>query len=134
VLKDFSEQWTQEGVFVMDASFYTQPNLQQVGSLGWLSRVPLTLKAAQALVQSEVSLLSEVPCDSLDYRMWEVEPTYGEVAQRWVLIESQHRKANDALWRLEVEKLESWLNGQLKVLTQKVFACKPNALDAVMAF
>jgi transposase len=88
VLKDFSEQWTQEGVFVMDAAFYTQPNLQQVGSLGWLSRVPLTLKAAQALVQSEVSLLSEVPCDQPDYRMWEVEQTYGEVAQRWVLIES----------------------------------------------
>jgi transposase len=60
--------------------------------------------------------------------------TYGEVAQRWVLIESQHRKANDALWRLEVEKLESRLNGQLKALTQKVFACKPDALDAVMAF
>ncbi|NBO30440.1 MAG: hypothetical protein EBV05_02185 [Cyanobacteria bacterium WB6_1B_304] len=34
VLKDFSEQWTQEGVFVMDASFYTQPDLKQVGSLG----------------------------------------------------------------------------------------------------
>ena len=94
VLKDFSEQWTQEGVFVMDAAFYTQPNLEQVGSLGWLSRVPLTLKAAQALVQSEVSLLSEVPCDQPDYRMWDVEQTYGEVAQRWVLIESQHRKAN----------------------------------------
>jgi transposase len=134
VLKDFSEQWTQEGVFVMDAAFYTQPNLQQVGSLGWLSRVPLTLKAAQALVQGEVSLLSEVPCDSPDYRMWEVEQTYGEVAQRWVLIESQHRKANDALWRPELEKLESRLNRQLKALTQKVFACKPDALEAVMAF
>jgi hypothetical protein len=60
--------------------------------------------------------------------------TYGEVAQRWVLIESQHRKANDALWRLELEKLESRLNGQVKALTQTVFACKPDALDAVMAF
>ena len=134
VLKDFSEQWTQEGVFVMDAAFYTQPNLQQVGSLGWLSRVPLTLKAAQALVQSEVSLLSEAPCDSPDYRMWDVEQTYGGVAQRWVLIESQHRKANDALWRPELEKLEARLNRQLKALTQKVFACKPDALEAVMAF
>jgi transposase len=134
VLKDFSEQWTQEGVFVMDAAFYTQPNLEQVGSLGWLSRVPLTLKAAQALVQEEVSLLSEVPCDQPDYRMWEVEQTYGGVAQRWVLIESQHRKANDALWRPELEKLESRLNRQLKALTQKVFACKPDALEAVMAF
>jgi hypothetical protein len=48
----------------------------------------LTLKAAQALVQLEVSLLSEVPCDSPAYRMWEVEQTYGGVAQRWVLIET----------------------------------------------
>jgi transposase len=84
VLKDFSEQWTQEGVFVMDAAFYTQPNLEQVGSLGWLSRVPLTLKAAQVLVQGDVSLLSEAPCDSPAYRMWEVEQTYGGVAQRQI--------------------------------------------------
>ncbi len=76
----------------MSAAFYTQPNLEQVGSLGWLSRVPLTLKAAQALVQGDVSLLSEVPCDSPGYRMWEVEQTYGGVAQRWVLIESQYRR------------------------------------------
>ena len=66
-----------------------------------------------------MSLLSEVTCDSPDYRMWEVEQTY---------------KANDALWRSELEQLESRLNRQLKVLTQKVFACKPDALDAVMAF
>ncbi len=88
VLKDFIEQWTQEGVFVMDTALYTQPNLQQVGSLGWLSRVPLTLKAAQVLLQGNVSLLSEAPCDSPGYRMWEVEQTYGGVAQRWVLIET----------------------------------------------
>ena len=51
--------------------------------------------------------------------MWEVEQIY---------------KANDALWRSELEQLESRLNRQLEVLTQKVFACKPDALDAVMAF
>ena len=34
VLKDFGEQWTQEGVLVMDAVFYTQPNLEQVGAWG----------------------------------------------------------------------------------------------------
>jgi transposase len=119
---------------MMDAAFYTQPNLKQVGSLGWLSRMPLTLKAAKALIQGDVSLLSEVPYDSPGYRMWEVEQTYGGVAQRGVLIESQQRKANDDLWRPELEKLESRLNRQLKALTQKVFACKPDALEAVMAF
>jgi hypothetical protein len=31
--------------FRLRFAFYNQPNLKQVGSLGWLSQVPLTLKA-----------------------------------------------------------------------------------------
>jgi hypothetical protein len=96
VMKAFGEQWTSDGLFVMDAAFYTESNLQQVGSMGWLSRVPLTLKAAQELVHSDVTTLVEVPCDRKDYRMWEVEQTYGGVPQRWILVESQTRKADAA--------------------------------------
>ncbi|MEO1148897.1 MAG: IS1634 family transposase [Cyanobacteria bacterium J06638_22] len=134
VMKAFSRQWTSEGLFVMDAAFYTEPNLQQVGSLGWLSRVPLTLKAAQDLVQCDVSTLVEVPCTLKDYRMWEVERTYGGVPQRWILVESQTRKADTSLWQPELEKLDRRLNRQLKPLTQQVFACKPDALEALMQF
>jgi transposase len=134
VMNDFRQQWTSDGVFVMDAAFYTEPNLQQVGDLGWLSRVPLTLKAAQDLVQGEVTLLSEVPCALQDYRMWEVEQTYGGVRQRWILVESQTRKADVSLWQSELEKLERRLNRPLKQLTQQVFACKPDALEALMQF
>jgi transposase len=105
-----------------------------VGSLGWLSRVPLTLKAAQELVHRDVTTLVEVPCDLKDYRMWEVEQTYGGVPQRWVLVESQTRKADASLWQPELEKLERRLNRQLKQLNQKVFACKPDALEALMQF
>lgn len=134
VMKDFGEQWTSDGLFVMDAAFYTEPNLQQVGTMGWLSRVPLTLKAAQELVHSDVTTLVEVPCDRKDYRMWEVEQTYGGVPQRWILVESQTRKADASLWQPELEKLERRLNRQLKSLTQQVFACKPDALEALMQF
>ena len=134
VVKAFGEQWSSDGIFVMDAAFYNEANLQQVGSMGWLSRVPLTLKAAQDLVHCDVTTLVEVPCDLKDYRMWEVESTYGGVPQRWILVESQTRKADAALWQPELEKLERRLNRQLKSLTQQVFACKPDALEALMQF
>lgn len=134
VLQEFGQQWTSDGVVVMDAAFYNESNLQQVGSVGWLSRVPLTLKAAQSLVHSPVETLSEVPCDCKDYRMWEIEATYGGMRQRWILVESQTRKADASLWLPELEKLERRLNRQLKQLTQQVFACKPDALEALMQF
>lgn len=134
VVKAFGDQWTSDGLFVMDAAFYSEPNLQQVGSIGWLSRVPLTLKAAQDLVHSDVTPLAEVPCEQKDYRMWEVEQTYGGVPQRWILVESQTRKADASLWQPELEKLERRLNRQLKQLTQQVFACKPDALEALIQF
>jgi transposase len=134
VVKAFGEQWTSDGLFVMDAAFYSEPNLQQVGSIGWLSRVPLTLKAARDLVHGDVTPLVEVPCDHKDYRMWEVEQTYGGVPQRWILVESQTRKTDASLWQPELEKLERRLNRQLKHLTQQVFACKPDALEALIQF
>ena len=58
VLKDFGAQWTSDGIVVVDAAFYTEPHVQQMGSLGWLSRVPLILKAAQDLVHSDVATLT----------------------------------------------------------------------------
>ena len=134
VLKSFGETWTDEGLFVMDAAFYSEKNLQQVGSMEWLSRVPLRLKAAQDLVQSDVTTLEEVAGEHQDYRMWEVEQEYGGVSQRWILIESQTRKADAALWGPELEKLERRLNREFKALTRQVFACKPDAMDALLRF
>jgi transposase len=56
------------------------------------------------------------------------------VPQRWILVESQTRKADATLWQAELEKRERRLNRQLKQLTQQVFACKPDAFDALMRF
>ncbi len=39
VMKEFGEQWTSEGLCVMDAAFYTEPNLREVGRMGWLSKI-----------------------------------------------------------------------------------------------
>ncbi len=66
--------------------------------------------------------------------MWESRADYGGVEQRWILIESQSRKAEQSLWQAELAKLEKRLKGDLKQLQQQVFACKPDALEALMRF
>jgi transposase len=55
MIKEFKSQWSgeQPDVYVMDAAFYTEKNLSTFqDSIKWISRVPLTLKAAQDLTIS----------------------------------------------------------------------------------
>jgi transposase len=134
LMSQFADSWQMESLFVIDAAFYSESNIQQVGSLKWISRVPQTLKNAQALVQRDSEELSSVPCPFEDYQMWETIAEYGGVKQRWILIESQTRKADASLWEPELKKLEKRLNRDLKQLQQQVFACRPDALEALMRF
>ncbi|MEL6940938.1 MAG: IS1634 family transposase [Cyanobacteria bacterium J06598_1] len=134
LMGEFADSWQMDSVFVIDAAFYSEPNLQQVSSLNWISRVPQTLSDAQALVQQDTAELTPVACTNQDYRMWETTAEYGGVKQRWILIESQSRKADQSLWEPELKKLEKRLNRELKQLQHQVFACKPDALEALMRF
>jgi transposase len=66
--------------------------------------------------------------------MWEVQQNYGGIDQRWILIESQSRKADESLWEPELKKIEQRMNRQLKTLTKQIFACKPDAMEALLNF
>ena len=134
IMGEFACQWHLESLFVIDAAFYSEPNLQSVCSLQWLSRVPQTLKQAKALIDTPTEALKAAPCDLNDYKLWEVPQVYGGVKQRWMLIESQSRKADVALWTKELQTLERQLNRQLKQLSKTVFACRPDACEALLAF
>ncbi|MGD1939952.1 MAG: IS1634 family transposase [Leptolyngbyaceae cyanobacterium] len=61
------QQWQFEGLFVADSALYSAPNLQALGGLRWLTRVPLTLTAATELVSTlpdtAMSHKSEVPAN-----------------------------------------------------------------------
>jgi transposase len=50
LLQSFKEQWGFEGLYVADSALYSEANITQLGSLRWLTRVPLSLGEAQALV------------------------------------------------------------------------------------
>lgn len=133
LMRAFAEQWETPALMVADAAFYSEPNLQQVGSLPWLSRVPVTLKAAQVLVDSALDSLSERACDLEGYRLWEQRQTYGGVEQRWILVESPHRTESED-WLKPLEKQEKGLKRSLRQLCSQVFACKPDATDALLRF
>ncbi len=134
LLKDFAGQWHLEALMVVDAAFYSESNLQQVGSLKWLTRVPQTMSATQALIEADITQLDEQDCELADYRLWEQRQSYGGIEQRWILVESQQRRQRDEGWKASVDKQEKVLQRQLKELCRQIFACKPDAMEALLRF
>jgi hypothetical protein len=55
------------------------------------------------------------------------------VEQRWIPVESPHRTA-EADWLKPLEKQEKGLQRSLRHLCSPVFACKPDAMDALLRF
>ena len=134
VMSEFAKNWQMNSLFVIDAAFYSEPNLEQVKDLKWLSRVPQTLKAAKDLVQKDTTSLTPADCDLPDYQLWEVEQDYGGIKQRWILVESQNRKADTTLWEAEIKKVERQLNRELKELKKQIFVCQPDACNSLISF
>src|SRR4029453_5901010 len=71
---------------VADSALYNAENLQKLAetSLKWITRVPATLREAQAvLTQADPQTMAPL---TEGYRYHVVPSSYGGVAQRWVLI------------------------------------------------
>lgn len=96
--------------------------------------MPQTLGATQALIEADTTQLSEQPCELDGYRLWEQRQSYGGIEQRWILVESQQRRNSDEGWKASVEKQEKTLQRQLKELCRQIFACKPDAMEALLRF
>jgi transposase len=134
ILKDFSQQWNLDGMFVIDAAFYSEPNLNDVSSLKWISRVPQTLKEAKELIRSSTDELQEVSCTVKDYRLWECRSSYGGIEQRWILAESLSRKIDSATVEKELKRQDSKVEREIKKFSSQVFACYPDACEALLLF
>jgi transposase len=61
LLLAFKQQWQFEGLYVADSALYSAENLQALRGLQWLTRVPLTLKAATDLVSTLPDAALEQP-------------------------------------------------------------------------
>lgn len=93
-LQAFAQQWDVEGMLVADSALYSQDNLQRMGELKWLTRVPLTLTEAQEVVE-------QYPIEALrasqqeGYRLGTLCSRYGGIPQLWVLVENTARIESD---------------------------------------
>jgi len=134
LMRAVQEQWQIDTLFVVDAAFYSEPNLQRVKDLRWISRVPLTLGEAQSLIHQDTTELEEIPYQLKGYKLWQTRSNYGGIEQRWILVESQTRKAQPSLWEKELKRVEKDINRRAKQLQKQVFACRPDALEALLQF
>ena len=134
LMQAFQGQWNFDGLQVADAALYSEANLKQLSGLKWLSRVPLTLKAASQVV-SDLPDSAFSPTALVGYRTATVCSDYGGIKQRWFVVESQQRKQAD------LQQLEKTLNkataqgkSQLRQLCAQEFACEADAMKALEHF
>jgi transposase len=134
LMQAFKAQWNFEGLYVADAALYSEANLHQLSGLRWLTRVPLTLNTASALVNQVCESAFE-RTELEGYRIATVCCEYGGVRQQWFVVESQERKKSD-LKKLEqtIAKAKTQGQAQLRQLGAQTFACEADALAALKKF
>ncbi|WP_199924311.1 hypothetical protein [Anabaena sp. WA102] len=98
-----------------------------MSSLKWLTRVPLTIKSAKNLVMS-LAESEFVKSEKAGYSYAEKKITYGDIEQRWLIVQSQDRKKSD-LKKLSkrIEKALTNTQSKLENLSQEKFACAADA-------
>lgn len=123
LMRSFSQQWNFEGIHVADAALYTADNLKEMGTLQWVSRVPLTIGTASRLLD-EIAPASFVASAIQGYEIAIVGNDYAGVNQHWVVVRSQARRDKD-LERLEanIQKAQSQAQSALKALQSQAFDC-----------
>ena len=94
LLAKFTKEVDLESIFVADSALYSAENLSIIKHLKWITRVPLSIKAAQFYVRETPSSdFSETEIEG--YKAVEKESNYGGIKQRWIIIESESRKESD---------------------------------------
>jgi transposase len=123
----FAQQWNVDGILVADSALYSAANLAQMGDLRWITRVPLTLAEAQALV-------GDLPAETFEaserdgYRLASVCSTYGGVKQLWVVVENQARVDSDRRQlERQVDKHRQQAETQLRRQGKTDFNCAEDA-------
>jgi transposase len=120
---------------VADSALYSEDNLQKLAAthIPWITRVPATLSDAQAvLAQAAPQAMAPL---AEGYRSQEWTSTYGQVAQRWVLIYSESRRAQAQ--RTVDRQLLKHSDQEVKTfkkLCGTPFACEADAWQALATF
>jgi transposase len=120
---------------VADSALYSEDNLNKLAqtALKWITRVPATLREAQAaLAQADPQAMAPL---HKGYRYHALPSTYGGVEQRWVLIYSESRRApTQRTVDTQLRKQSDKEVKAFKKLCSTPFACEADARQALAAF
>ena len=94
LLSNFKKQVDLDSIFVADGALYSADNLLAIKHLKWITRVPLSIKAAQLYVR-ETPDSEFIETDIEGYKAVEKDSNYGGIKQKWIIIESASRKESD---------------------------------------
>ncbi len=121
LISNFKKQVNLDSIFVADSALYTAENLLTIKNLKWITRVPLSIKAAQLYVR-DIPESQFIDLDLKGYKAVEKESNYGGIKPRWIIIESTTRKESD-LKQLEKKlvKDEEKAQALVKSLSQKKY-------------
>lgn len=121
IISNLKKQVDFESIFVADSALYSAENLLAVKHLKWITRVPLSIKAAQFYVR-EIPEYELADTDLEGYKAVEKESNYGGIKQRWLIIQSETRKKSD-LEKLDkkLSKDEEKARALVKTLSQKKY-------------
>ncbi len=121
LISNFKKQLDLDSIFVADSALYTAENLLTIKKLKWITRVPLSIKAAQLYVR-DIPEYQFTELDIKGYKAVEKQSNYGGIKQRWIIIESAARKKSD-LKQLEKKlvKDEEKAKALVKSLSQKKY-------------
>ena len=127
-LRTFAQQWDIDGMLVADSALYSADNLEQLGPLRWITRVPLSVGAAQQLI-GQLGLETFIDTPREGYRISQCCSDYGGVRQRWIVVESDIARQRD-LKQLDkrLSKQADTATKQLRKLSRTDFACEADAL------
>jgi transposase len=131
IFRKFNKQWEFEGLHITDSALYSADNLQKLIGIHWLCSVPKTIREVQDVL-SQLTSEQFIKTDLDGYRISSVESEYGGVKQRWIVVESEQKKALD-LKQLtkKKEKATAQAQKQLEQLQRQEFACREDALTAL---
>ncbi len=97
----------------------------------WITRVPLTIKEAQTKIL-EISESEWKPSGLAGYKIAERTSEYGNIQQRWLIVESEARKtARIKQINKQVKKQLSNVKVALCKLSRQDFACSADAETAI---
>jgi len=120
---------------VADSALYSEDNLGKLQDTRakWITRVPATLSEAQvALSRAEPEAMAPL---KTGYRYQPLRSTYGDVAQRWLLIYSEPRRlqAQHTVTKRWLKQSDKEAKAFTK-LCRSEFACEADARQAASTF